>query len=1443
MPIDRSQEKISSRVNYGEVVVKKPEGWKQKALGAEAETETFKGFIATHRLVATEGDPNEVSELYLSFREGGDKHSLNRLIDIKIQSIRKKAEKRIALTDAEVEEVRRMIDWCPGGTEATQFISEVRQVAEAQIFGKDVKKAREAEVLKASEDWDKLRNRDLNLGDANAKKAAEQVEKDNEFIADLYLIFQAHGIEAQSLSLSDIVRESLIREGRQDLLQKMRTGESGRGGRRLSESAANQLLSRNPVEYWNNRLLDAVEARLKGMRSSAVARLDADGQRQKMKIGRPADKKHFKKGFSPALVFQTVSDDTEIGSFLDDMGRGAYWRGKASLDVLYWSFYKGALMSNNESRFEAKDTDIFAERNVISHTLRGYGGAVPLSYMEKDPKFVDAIKILYGLYKDKTYEERLQILAQEYNFNINGDLPDFVTDAVMFEKVYVLDALNMSRADLRILSYHPAQMFDNELATDAQGKVLQFLGQNMRFTESPMIKMGWYDVSNDKFNYEAMVPDFREYDPDKYWDQKDKTWQHIFMYLLELNDRRHDLTRKYMSEAEEIQIDGEAMTATPGQTGEYLNYQNERRKRKKGEKEWSYDHRRAVFERIQAIWTDDLASTAGGGEGKAGWNEPLNAELFGNDVTVRDAVSAFINFMGEDFSGSRAININGVEIDKRANEIFYNDELAALLNEFEADPNNPAYAPHRGRLTGFLFMREVLRDHRCWGFVFDLNDNEVQERVFNNMDITFVENYDIAANAAKALLSKLTRASAVDDVYALKVTPAEIEEAATEFGHRRHNTQNNWPLVRFLAFIEAAMLRRLTEMEIASMQDLMQYIDPMGKVKLGVSQEIQAVLGLRKETYLAHRSLLGKMEEKGYMQKMKDLRLVLAEKGLIRNWTNAMRSYVEKLRAAEALQWAQQRDIPLQQMAGMYEELADGYDVSGLQPVESWQVVDVVIKGEEIKRHNLLIQSLNRTQIDNFFDEMTDDESGEAFGGARKIKLNFSPYPNTAIREKPDTNSHEVKAVEIDKSGVKSYLMVQRHRSNGAEWFKISNEDGDHIGWVNANEVDYEYDADINGPEMRPGEVTFLGGRYFWEKIGGRWQWQWRTGAWKQHKAGPMNYELGFFEEEGFVRELKMGTEASVAEYEKATGKKVDKNTLQETEVIRGSGQEGIIRAKPAKYRNYKFKSEKHREYFYNMRQATLLSMLLGRPVEGAQAVSRSAGEARASGAALYPEMYVNEVGDFMQLLQFGYWITTQMRSVELYAACRGALLAKLKGWFGMETAASEVIEQRQAIYQKLMQGALWGTDQQAGERFVSEISELAFIRHGKDSFTKRFLDGANRKAEDWGRRFKAQLLKVGIQATSFKVFDGKVNGFGFLTGGSAAAFLLPLTFPPLLGGASLGVGWALFGTGISFVAGSLAGNGVGGLLAKKIDVDISDANLNRFAYLRSHYDDFVPLE
>ncbi|PIR92564.1 hypothetical protein COU01_01070 [Candidatus Falkowbacteria bacterium CG10_big_fil_rev_8_21_14_0_10_44_15] len=1500
MDMDRSAhlEKKSTRLSYGEAIIgddkridfdKPLKQKKAKTLtGEEIPTERFRGFIATHELQPVTGEQAEVSELYFTFRETGSRVALYKLIEIKIKSLRALADDRVALTDEELKPVLDLIEWCPGGKELSkeQLTKEVKQVA-VDIYNRELSGKGEKGLTEAGEFWDRLcvqtldRNGAIRLSQEHREKLEKSIDKDLkeredlDDVAELYHFLVAHGVDPQTLRLSDILRENLMENKHEDWYKKLVGEEDGRDkglGLAKREGKENDYLAVNPREYWREKLLIAVEGRLGEMRSSVVAYLDKSGERQKLNIGRGGVETDAR-GLETALAYESVAGEKVLGQFLDQMNKGGYWRGKALLDVLYWKFYRGQLVGNVESMSDNVIPDSMAKRDEINVTLRQYSGEVAISNMEKDERFIYALKTLYFFNQGKSYEYKLEVLAQKYNFDANGELPQFIVDAVMFEKVYVLDALNMSRGDLRILAYHPAQIFDKEIVTDADGHTLEFLGENMRFTESPMMKMGWWDTSNDRFNYEAMVPDTREFNPEKYWDQKDKIWQHCFMYLLEANDRSHDLVRKYANTEErilfmpeltpdnlnrareiaqknKISIEealrqmAEPMTDTPGQAGDYLNYQNTRYKIKRGQKpdQGEYDHRRGVFDRIKWVLDEDMRLLGEGKQGKAGLNDRLNPDDQ-RSLTVRQAMQNFVNFLSLDLSGTRSLRLDGINIDKRANEIFYNDELAILLNQFEADSTNARFTAQRQFFEGFLNMRNVLRDSRCWGFVFDLVDSEVHKRLGKNMDLTFAEGYDIGATKSLDLLKKMIRLPASDDIYSMRVTPGQVLEGITEFGHRRSNSQNYWPLARFIAFAEAAMLRRLTQLEIASAQDLSKYIDPMGEVQLGAAEELEKLIGWHKDIYAAHRSVLGEISNLSYMEKMTQLRLELARQGLLRNWTNAMRGFIERARDTESLQWTQQRDVPLQQLAGFYEEIADGYDESGFTPVKSWQVVDVVVDGYKIKRDNLLIQSLNRIQLALFFDEMGLDESGEAMGGARKIKL--KPLTGDSLREAPENDSATVKDERFTVND-NDYLVEQIFSNREGKWFRLSMPNGESLGWINENLIEYSFDIKQSATDpMRPGEVIFEGGRLVWQKGRSGWQWDWVPGNWSERLSDDgMRRYWEFMPGGNFERRLELGVEGVSHSINKLKGTPFevkDKSTLQRKKSIGGK----MVRIQPANYPlGLKFKSEKHREYFYNLRAQTLLSLLLGRPIGAEPGTGYTPDSPRQAGAALPQNMFVNRVADFTQLLQFGDWVTKQMRSTEMYAACRGALIKTLKGWFNAELLASEIAEQRVGMFEFMMQGRVWDTDRETLERFVKETSQIAFIRQGNKPFRQRLKESGERTRETQALRTKAWWYRLQIKASQANIGDKvKIN----LPTLVVEAFL---GAPQLIWATILNTTawWLTWWTTAPILAGGyLAINNLaiqrwGAKAASKIDPDISDANLPQFTYLREH-NAYVPVE
>ncbi len=1472
--MDRSAhvEKLKTRTDYGTGTIgedktfklekKQPQKEKKHITptGEETPTEKFTGFIATHELVAKEGEPKEISELYFTFRETGSHHALYKLIEIKIKSLQALAGDRAALTDEELKPILDLIEWCPGGKELSkeQLTGEVRRAAES-IYQRELSGKGEKGLGEAGDFWDMLRMKTLidnkiktvpaKGREALEKQIDEQLNKREDLadVAELYYFLTGHGVDPQTLRLSDVLRDHLINNKHEDWYKKLVRDEDSRDvGANLAKRTAvdSEYLAINPREYWRGKLLVAIEDRLKAMRSSVAAYLEKTGDQQKMEIGRPKQDKSGR-GLETALAYQSVTGESLLGQFLDSMNRGGYWRGKAYLDVLYWSLYRGQLVGNVEAMSDKTEPDINAARKEVNNTLRQYSGEVALSNMEKDSRFIDALNVLYFLNQGETYEKKLQILGEKYGLwdekkkEFIGELPDFITDAVMFEKVFVLDALNMARGDLRIVAYHPAQIFDRELVTDTQGQVYELLGKNMRLTESPMMKMGWWDASNARFNYEAIVPDTREYNPKENADQLDKIWQHCFMYLLELNDRRHDLTRKFEDKNEKIAIlpeltldiltkasaEGKGveeillmmakpMTATQGQTGEFLGYQNGRLKIKKDENNGVYDHRQTVFDRIRTQFEEDTRLLRERGFGKAGWDEPL-----------RRKVNRVINFLQRDFSGANRLIIDNKVIEKNAGEIFYNDDLADLLDDFKDKPNNPAYADHTNELSEFLNMREVLRDSRSWGFVFDLYDPEVHKRLNKNMDLTFVENYDIAANESAKMIREMSNGKAFEDVYTIQVTPAKVLEAVEHMGHRRNGLQNYWPVFRLLEFVEMAMMKRLSEMEIASAQDLQKMVDSMGDVQLGAKEKVKELLGITDDLWEARKTIVGKIESIGYMEEMTLSRLELQKRGLLGNWEEAIRAHAKRELAAEAFNWGLTRTLPLEQQAGIDDELAAGWkffgrrtfdnvreDTKYMYPIESWQVPDVVINEDgEVVIEPLAVQGVNRVQMEQYFRKLEIEEAGYVFGGAREAKIALKPGGYFSAKPKDDKSKGD--RAGFMPNGEERVLITQEYedKADGKKWFKVGlrkGEEVNEVGWIHQDmlEIKGYFGQSLNEP-IRYGEVRYDGGRFIWHKfkkderkgLAEGWHWTWIEGKWLED---PVRQRLSFYTNDrieeinknnkkeekiplGFERRLELGTKESVeileADVEGHRNGRLpellfDPKTL-------GSLQEKDPETGMFKEANYPFlifKGAKEREEFYFGRGRMLFSLRMGTPV----GTTKSGGFQ--AGAALPGWMYRAKVGALNEVTRFGDEVLKMMRLQIRAAIYRGGLATELERHFGKVYLQDEILAKLKKTYEKAMTGEQWGEDVDIMHNLMAETPfwDLLFNREFIGKTKNRFLvDVSNGLLKfgagilKWRLPIEALPLNVPIALLTTAIFGGYswISSVGIAR---SAALILGVGYP-----------------------------------------------------------------
>src|SRR3990172_10713650 len=209
--------------------------------------------------------------------------------------------------------------------------------------------------------------------------------------------------------------------------------------------------------------------------------------------------------------------------------------------------------------------DIFAKltgEQIQESNLRAFSGPDAFSKYIKDEKFKTAFDALYVLTKlpssnpelrnktTLTYKDRLAYLAEiDPNVKIvNGealDMPSYVTDAVMLAQALALDIKSLSSSDRRYTVYMVAEYYWKQAVKipEDQGRevgvlngIVEVLGYNFRFTQSPLIRTGFFDPMNLEFNYHAFVPDDRKFEPERYPDQLDKLWQNMFMYCLEYRD-------------------------------------------------------------------------------------------------------------------------------------------------------------------------------------------------------------------------------------------------------------------------------------------------------------------------------------------------------------------------------------------------------------------------------------------------------------------------------------------------------------------------------------------------------------------------------------------------------------------------------------------------------------------------------------------------------------------------------------------------------------------------------------------------------------------------------------------------------------------------------------------------------------------------------------------
>lgn len=1415
---DRAQEHFPGKLKYGEVKVKiigREKIEQPKDGGKEEETKTFKGFFVESRLVARAGEPESVEELYLSFRDHGDTPSLYRLIEIKTKSLRDKAEHGEALVDEEVEEIRNLIAWCPGGEAAKEWQAELKGVAEEQILGLEPKKIKDSDVKKAAKDWDALRERDSKPKDVAATKAAEEVEKTNEFVVDLYLMCRAHGVDPEAIRISDFLRERLTAEKKVDLLKELIGEEEARDGKKNRKLPGEKELAVNPVEYWDKQLLGAVEDRFKAMRSPVSGRLvtDKTSGEEYVNITRSRDIRKPKhpgdRIYASRLGKTTLASNTAIGKFLDQMHVGEFWRGKAYLDHLYWRIYMGEIIDDSQEMNDEAVSDIFArlepDELTDSH-FRAYTSADALSKFAKDKEFVKALQYLYTLplfsennpRKALTQKERLELLAKEMKFDSSKDLPQAVTDAVMFSQVFALDAKHLSTSDRRYTIYFLAEfyrkqamsLYDSEkpesdprnqmaLMWGGENGILEVLGYNFKLTESPLLMMGFVSPVNlETMDYHAFVPDSRPYTPDQNPDQLDRVWENIFFYGLQQRDGK---LRRVVPRSGRP-----GYHAGTGELGEYCEFDNKRK-----------DHRQGIFQRLDTVRNEDKALVKKRSLGKAGYSDAL-----------RNEVDFVLQFLSAGNLGPNGLitAIAGVDINLQPGEIFYNDDLGNLLREYETNANDPKFLGLRQNelslLDSLIRMRDVLQSQAAWGEVWSLDPEE--EEVFTGQedrkDLMFATMYNFAGKDYRDAIIQLISAAPFQSLYELNITPAAIFDTIIKFGQKcRMQSAQTWPsMYKLYLFASTVIEMRTTQMEVPSADSLDQATNPMGEIKLGAwGQEMFTarkikVEGLMVEAEKEHEKIYAFLKGRvngdrlsfSYLEHMSKLRLIMIGHGHYRGWDEALERQVGQALNQEWLNWNMvNMELTFKNRGWLYEYLAAYHDK--YQPVKSYQIPDAAVyrneEGEiiDVVKRDLLVSDVTVTEANEkeglYFEWISAAEAGEIFGG---IRIGEAKQKYKVVSDR----STSAKDIGVIEKGEKIEILETR-----GVWVRIKQ------GWIQVNNIKElnMQNQEING-DMLENETLFEGGRSVWLDGG----WEWKTGEWLVDRMRGTMVFVGTGTR--YVRDKASQTFVPLSPnrnfdqetYELAVGGAgFEKDGTQYADAYSIPPSEEEMKGKPDQLKLRKEKearfpfmvwrtdkalnksSEELRDDFYNHRMRMLFSLQFGRTegvLEGGQdaiPLDDHYQEGRASG---------------MGLIRGWYTVQTKMRTMErivcareMYKAYLGSVFHTINKGLLYEKGLIPPLEGFEA------QGRLWGIDLEVMKNYAAAFPNAWFW----DKNTRwRILYGVFCT--------EVPVEKIGIpQWLNFNLSGA------YLAAGGAAIGLIP------------GVGlWA----GLTMVGGFLTGNSIG---------------------------------
>lgn len=1208
--------------------------------------------------------------------------------------------------------------------------------------------------------------------------------------------------------------------------------------------------------YWKQRLLPVVEKRLGRMRSQAVARVKDKGkpkdkgEKEMMEITKPKDvrKEEYWKGYNSALAVEDLASKTLLGRYLDEMGKGAYWRGKAKLDHAYLSLYMGILIDHPEAAMKSGMIGIFTKMNSdqLGDHIRNYTGVNAMYEMAQDKRVVDVLNELYHL-TDETYSVKLKRLGEKYEFDPKGDLPDFVTDAVMMEKVFMMDIKNMYTSDRRQQIIDPAGFYLRKAVTygekmdDGLYRVIEMMGNHFKFCEGILMKMGFVSAMNIKENYHAIVPDDdREFDPEKYPDQEDLIWQYMFMLALQLRDKP---LRRVVEAGDEVNY-----KVSPGLAAEFMVYTNERWRKKKGEKERKFDHRRGVLKRFVEVLREDSGLIKERGRGKTG----LDMELIeGSGVTVKQAmIKVLKDFKGkiEKKDGTAKI-IDGVEIQTNGHEIFYDDKVAELLVRYEeykkaGGVGNPEFDKNLEMLESLLNLRNVLRDHRAWGLVWSIDEPEVRARLEKLKDFEYAERYIHAGADPKKHLLELVNADPFQGLEEMALTPDAVMKTFNNMGHRLLGHLYERNMFKLMTFAEIVVLNRAGQLEIPDAQTLRKMIDPQGDIRVGTMAVSEV-----------HGAIWNEMKELGYMDKLVQLRLMLIDEGFYKRWDDAVSAEAKRLLAAEAFTWAMTRDLPLKQEAWIYDELAT-YLEPGL-PVESYHVPDVVVKGgenspPEFQRTKMGIQSLNRKQIELFFTDLRREKvgkdkedkdifvmneelgirrAGDIFGGIRGAVAQIAGggvgIKAGASEEASGVVDNKGKAVLV--AGGQQVAVFQIWR----RWVKVGVTQAD-VGWVEGwlklDEIQLDFvDQETEG-YARQGETMYQGSRFVWNAK--KEKWDLKLGEWRLDR----NSNKMFFYKEGsklIVKKLEDLTDKQKKEQKESGRPYNDQGKVRGFKRELRLGEDQINpktgETEEANFPYLVFKSEAHRKKFFDERMRMIFSLMFGR--------ARKALRGGQAKVPLSGVLYEKKEAALSEITRGGYDVQTMMRYMERKGACRAALVKMLAEYFGIKAVSDTVLEGYMESYTLIMQARMWGEDGEAVNRFIKELSAIRLLR--KDTLTK---EGALSRGETIVIQLSNASLKLAMKAisleTSFLGIPINVVFGAMLAIPQVLRAAIPIidtmvtenVFAQALKGIDIGRKLGLIG--LEVVVASWVTHQIKRWLAGRVRVDVKNVNLDDIPYL-----------